>query len=86
VVRGSGQFTGVSPSPSGQTGNAWVPLIDAEATTTSIASPAMTYGGTPFDVIARVRKKGILPFENTATVNSGGASISAIRTTDTIAT
>lgn len=85
VVRGSGQFTGVTPSPSGQTGNAWVPLIDDAAAGTSIASPAMVYQGTPFDVIARVRRKGILPFENTASVGSGGASISAIRTTDTIA-
>jgi hypothetical protein len=35
-------------------------------------------------VIARVRKKGILPYENTATITSAGASISAIRTTDSI--
>lgn len=85
VVRGSGQFTGVSPSPSGATGTCWVPLIDDTAAGTSIASPAMTYVS-DFDVIARVRKKGILPYENTATVNSGGASISAIRTIDTIVT
>jgi hypothetical protein len=83
VVRGSGQFTGVSPSPSGQTGNAWVPLIDDEASGTSIASPAMTYVS-DFDVLARVRKKGILPFEVPATVTSNGAALSAIRTTDTI--
>lgn len=83
VVRGSGQFTGVSPNPSGATGTCWVPLIDDVASSTSIASPAMTHVAN-FDVIARVRKKGILPFENTATVSSSGASISAIRTTDTI--
>ena len=39
-----------------------------------------------FAIIARVRKKGIVPFENTGTVSNTGASISAIRTTDTIAT
>lgn len=83
VVRASGQFTGVSPSPSGVTGTCWVPLIDDVAAGSSIASPAMTYVA-DFGVVARVRKKGIAPFENTATIGSGGASISAIRTADTI--
>lgn len=77
-------FTGVSPSPVGQTGGFYVPLIDAAATGTSITAPAITYLA-DFDVIARVRKKGILPFENTGTVTSAGLTISAIRTTDTIA-
>ena len=85
VTRASGLFSGVSPSPSGETGNAWVPLIDDVATGTSLASPAMTYVS-DFDVIARVRQKSILPFENTATIGSSGASISAIRTADTIVT
>ena len=82
--RGTKTFSGVAPSASGKTGNAWVPLIDDVASGTSIASPAMTYAA-DFDVIARVRKKGILPYENTASVTSGGASVSAIRTADTIA-
>jgi len=85
VVRASGQFTGVSPSPSGQTGNAWVPLIDDDAAGTSIASPAMTYVS-DITVLARVRKKGILPFEVPATIPSTGASLSAIRTADSIVT
>lgn len=83
--RSGATFSGVSPSPSGATGTCWVPLIDDVASGSSIASPAMTYVA-DFDVVARVRKKGILPFENTATVNSGGAQLSAIRTTDTIVT
>jgi hypothetical protein len=79
----SATFTGVSPSPSGQTGTFYVPLIDEVATGTSVVSPTMIHVS-DFDVVAKVRKKGILPFENTATVTTAGASISAIRTTDTI--
>lgn len=78
------QFTGVSPSTSGQTGGFYVPLIDTVAVGTTVTAPAITYLS-DFDVIARVRKKGILPFENTGTVGSGGLTISAIRTTDSIA-
>lgn len=78
------QFTGVSPSPSGQTGGFYVPLIDTVAVGTTVTAPDITYLS-DFDVIARVRKKGILPFENTGTVGSGGLTISAIRTTDSIA-
>lgn len=63
---------------------AYVPLIDDVAAGTSIASPAMTYVA-DMDVVYRVRKKGILPFENSAVVGSTGLSASAIRTTDTIA-
>lgn len=83
--RSGATFSGVSPSPSGATGPFYVPLIDDAAAGTSIASPAMVYAA-DFDVVARVRKKTILPFQNTATVTSAGASISAIRTTDTIVT
>ena len=82
--KSSATFTGVSPDPTGQTGGFYVPLIDAESTGTSVNAPAMTYLA-DFDVIARVRKKGILPFENTGTVSTSGLTISAIRTTDTIA-
>lgn len=77
-------FTGVSPSPSGATGGFYVPLIDATASGTTVSAPAITYLA-DFDVIARVRKKGILPFENTGTVTTAGLTISAIRTADTIA-
>jgi len=76
-------FTGVSPDPTGKTGGFYVPLIDAVATGTSVTSPSMIFGSN-FDVIGRVRKKGILPFQNTGTVTSAGLTISAIRTTDTI--
>jgi hypothetical protein len=84
IVRGSKQFTGVSPALTGSNGAAlYQPYVDGVASGTSM-SKSLVYAS-DFDVIARVRKKGILPFENSATVSSSGASISAIRTTDTIA-
>lgn len=84
---GTKTFSGVSPSPSGATGNFYVPLIDdvVGAAQTSIVSPSMVYNA-DFEVIARVRQKGILPFQNSANVGSTGASISAIRTVDSIVT
>lgn len=79
----SATFTGVSPSPVAETGTFYVPLIDDTASGTSIVSPTMIYDS-DFDVVVRVRKKGILPFENTGTVSIAGFTASAIRTTDTI--
>lgn len=78
-------FTGVTPDPTGETGTFYVPLIDGAASGASMVSPTMIYAS-DFDVVVRVRKKGIQPFENTATVTSSGMSASAIRTTDTIVT
>jgi len=83
--RSGATFSGVSPSPSGQTGSLWVPIIDDVAAGANIASPAMIYVAN-FDVVARVRRKGILPYENTATVASTGATVSAIRSPDPIVT
>ncbi len=60
-----------------------MPLIDTVASGTSVASGAMIYSS-DFSVVGRVRKKGILPFENSGTVTSAGLTISAIRTTDGI--
>jgi hypothetical protein len=84
ITRGSKQFTGVSPALTGANNDPlYQPYIDGVASGTSM-SKSLVYAS-DFDIIARVRKKGILPFENTATVGSSGASISAIRTTDSIA-
>jgi hypothetical protein len=81
----SATFTGVSPNPTGATGGFYVPMIDAVASSTSISSGAMIYSSN-FTVVARVRKIGILPFENSGTVTNAGLTISAIRTTDSIVT
>jgi len=83
IARGSKQFTGVSPVLSGAANAAlYQPYIDDTASGTSM-SKSLVYAA-DFDIIARVRKKGIVPFENTGTVTNAGAAISAIRTTDTI--
>jgi hypothetical protein len=84
INRGSKQFTGVSPALSGAGGAAlYQPYIDGVASGTSMTK-SFVYSA-DFDIIARVRKKSILPFENTATVTNAGAAVSAIRTADTIA-
>jgi len=79
-------FSGVSPNPSTagvvNGDDAWVPLIDAEATTTSINNSLIYSSDIP--VVVRVRKYGILPFEIEGTVTSSGLSQAAIRTTDSI--
>lgn len=84
ISRAAKQFTGVSPVLTGAI-NAplYNPLIDDVAAGASM-SKSFVYVA-DFAIVARVRKKGILPFENTATVTNAGASISAIRTADAIA-
>jgi hypothetical protein len=74
----------VTTSAVGKSGGFYIPLIDASAVSTSISSPSITYLA-DFPIIARVRKKGILPFENTGIVGRNGLTVSAIRTTDNIA-
>ena len=83
INRGSKQFTGVSPALSGASGAAlYQPYIDGVASGATM-SKSLVYAA-DFDILAKVRKKGIIPFENSGTVTNAGASISAIRTTDTI--
>ena len=76
-------LSGVSPDPSGETGDFYIPLVDDVSSGTSLTSSAMIYN-TDIDIIARVRKYGILPFENTGTVTSAGLAVSAIRRVDGI--
>jgi len=61
---------------------AFVVLIQEEATATSISNNII-YVST-INLLGRVRSKGILPFEVTGTFGSSGATISAIRTLDSI--
>jgi len=68
-------------SPSGWD-TAYVPMIDQESSGTSI-SKTLIYTADR-DIILRVRKKGILPFETTSTFTSTGRSLGATRTTDSI--
>lgn len=84
ISRGTKTFTvgggGVSAYSAGTA--CYVPIVDGQAAGTSMSS-ALVYAA-DFDVIARVRKKGILPFEVATSITSVGASISAIRTTDAV--
>lgn len=62
----------------------YVPFIDETATSTSV-SKTVLYASNR-EVLIRVRKKGILPFETSGSVTSSGLSVAAIRTTDSIVT
>jgi len=81
----------VSTNPTGEANgaNCYVPLIDEQATSTSV-SVSLIYVA-DFAVTGRVRKYAtgagntIIPFENTGTVTNTGLTISAIRTIDTTA-
>lgn len=64
---------------------AYVPYIYAEATTTSVSETTTIYVADR-NVVAVVRKKGIIPFETTGTYSATGYSTAAIRTTDSIVT
>lgn len=67
------------------TNNAYVVLL---STTASGAFPitvsAQIEFATTLDIMTRVRKRGILPFEVTGQFTSSGASVAAIRTTDPV--
>lgn len=64
------------------TEKAYVPYIFAEATGSSVSKTVIYV--TNRNVITRVRKAGIIPFETTGTFTSTGYSATAIRTTDGI--
>ena len=66
----------------GPTDTAWVPYVDNEAISTSIIQSLIYVSNR--NLLARIRKYGILPFETTATLVTGGVTITAIRTEDTI--
>lgn len=63
---------------------AYVPFLDETATSTTV-SKTVLYNSNR-DVLIRVRKKGILPFETSGSVTTSGLSVAAIRTTDSIVT
>lgn len=66
------------------TDKAYVPFIDAEATSSTLEKEVIYVTDRP--VLVRVRKKGIIPFETPGTVTTAGLTVSAIRTTDGIVT
>lgn len=60
----------------------YVPYIEEESAGTSVSVNVVHATDRPIKI--RVRKKGILPFEVDSTFTATGASVAAIRTTDTI--
>jgi hypothetical protein len=79
-----GEFTISSALPAdlSVSDNCYVPLIEETATATT-SSVNLEFVSAR-DILIRVRKKGILPFEVQSSFGSTGASVAAIRTTDTI--
>ncbi|MFC1627277.1 hypothetical protein ACFL18_01820 [Patescibacteria group bacterium] len=60
----------------------FVALIEEQAAATSITNTIVYVAD--INLLIRVRVKGILPFQTTSTFGSSGASIGAVRTTDSI--
>ena len=77
--------SGVSPAlPTTSNVPAFIPLIDAVASGTSISSASMQFG-TPFTCRYRVRNGGaspVVPFESTLSVTATGGSGTAVRNAD----
>jgi len=68
----------------GPTDTCYVPYIDEETISGATQiQQQLTYASNRY-LVARVRQYGIIPFETTAQLVSGGITITAIRTTDTI--
>lgn len=81
---GSAFTVSISAGVYSGTETAYVPYILAEASSTSVSVAVMYVSSR--DVITRVRKKGILPFQTLGTFGSTGYSVTAIRTEDSIVT
>jgi len=78
-------FSGVSPSPSGQTGSLYAPLLDVTADATSELSANIIYN-TTFDVRTVVRKYGYKPYTQDTQFGTTGLTFSPILTPDPQAT
>jgi hypothetical protein len=75
-----------SKAYTGPADTAYVPYIDREVPSGSTSVQQSLTFATSRTLVARVRKKGIIPFETTANLVTGGVTITASRTTDTIVT
>ncbi len=78
-------FSGVSPDPTGETGDFYVPLLDITADATSEQSDNIIYNS-DISVRTSVRKYGFKPYDVDTTFGSTGLSFSPILTTDPQAT
>lgn len=78
-------FSGVSPDPTGETGDFYVPLLDILADTTTEVSDNVIYNA-DIPVRTSVRKYGFKPYDVDTSFGSTGLSFSPILTTDPQAT
>lgn len=78
-------FTGVTPNPTGETGDFYVPLIALTADATTEVSDNVIYS-TDFPVRTTVRKYGFQEYTNDATFTDAGLTFSPILTVSPQAT
>jgi len=78
-------LTGVSPSPSGETGDFYIPFLDVLADTTTELSDNIIQSG-DISVITSVRKYGFKPYDVVATFGSAGLTFTPILANDPQAT
>jgi len=78
-------FTGVTPDPTGETGDFYVPLLSVLADATTEQSDNVIYSAA-FDVRTSVRKYGFKPYDVDTQFTSAGLSFSPILTIDPQAT
>jgi hypothetical protein len=78
-------FSGVTPNPTGQTGDLYVPLLDVLADAATEESANIIYTAA-FDVRARVRKYGFKDFTLDTSFGTGGVAVTAILQNDPQAT
>ena len=74
-------LTGVTPDPTGETGDFYIPLLDVTADTITELSDNIIQSGN-ISVITSVRKYGIKPYDVVATFGSNGLTFTPILATD----
>ncbi len=78
-------LTGVTPDPTGETGDFYIPLLDVLADAAQELSDNLVYNS-DITVITSVRKYGIKPYDVETIFNSGGLTFTPILATDPQAT
>jgi hypothetical protein len=74
-------FSGVSPSPSGETGGFYVPLLDVTADAVQELSANLVYNS-DITVVTSVRKLGFKPYDVETTFGSAGLAFTPILAVD----
>ncbi len=75
-------LTGVTPDPTGETGDFYIPLLDVTADTTTELSDNIIQAGADFTVITSVRKYGFKPYDVETLFKSNGLPFTPILAND----